>query len=334
MTSPTAGVTLALSTAVVWAVSPLFMASVGRRIGSQNTNLLRALLAAIALAAVVLPAYCLVRRLAAQTGPLIWPNAAQCAWLMVSGTVGMVIGDACYYEALVLMGARRAVKLNTLAPVVALLAGWLAQGETLSQRATAGAALVIAAVMYATFANAAPADGENREPGRMSPLGLWCGVASAACIGLGSVTGRQAFKIAPLDTITATVVRVGFAATVLWLVAVARGKARQTLARLHDPMVRTRLAWGTLLGPIVGMLCFVGSLKFAPAGLVSTLISTSPLVILPIAAVKYGVRIRPGVVVALIVAVVGVGMISWKEDEGVQRPAPATTAAASAEHAH
>jgi drug/metabolite transporter (DMT)-like permease len=305
MNSSTAGVALALSTAVVWAISPLFMASVGRRIGAQNTNLLRAALAAIVLAAVVLPAYYLLR-----AAPVTWPNPAQCAWLMASGAVGMVVGDACFYEALVRLGARRAVKVNTLAPVVALLAGWLAQGETLSPRATAGAALVIAAVIYATVANAAPTDGENREPGKMSPLGLWCGIISAACIGLGSVTGRQAFKIAPLDPITATVVRVGFAATLLWLLTLARGKARQTLAFLKDSAVRSRLAWGTLLGPILGMLCFVSALKFSPAGLVSTLISTSPLVILPVAAAKYGIRIRPAVVLALIAAVIGVAMIS------------------------
>ena len=67
-------------------------------------------------------------------------------------------------------------------------------------------------------------------------------------------------------------------------------------------------------GPIVGMLGYIGALKFAPAGLVSTVVSASPLVILPVVAVKYGVRVRPAVVAALVVAVVGVGMIMWKPE--------------------
>src|SRR3954466_8549749 len=93
-----AGVGLAVSTAIVWAISPLFMASVGRRIGSQNTNLLRATLAGVVLAVAVLPAYALFRA----GGLVVIPTRAQAAWLVASGTVGMVVGDACYYEALVL----------------------------------------------------------------------------------------------------------------------------------------------------------------------------------------------------------------------------------------
>jgi drug/metabolite transporter (DMT)-like permease len=236
---------------------------------------------------------------------------------MISGMVGMVIGDTCYYEALVRLGPRRAVKLNTLAPVVGLLVGWLAQKEVLSGQAKWGAALVIGAVMYATFANVLPTNGENREPGRMSGFGLMCGFISAACIGLGSVTGRQAFLTAadrPLDPVMATVLRVGFSAVVLWMLAIARGGAGTALRSLNDGHVRSRIAWGTLLGPIVGMLGYIGALKFAPAGLVSTVVSASPLVILPVVAVKYGVRVRPAVVAALVVAVVGVGMIMWKPE--------------------
>jgi len=39
------GVGLGLATAVLWALSPMVMASVGRRIGSHATNLLRLLIA-------------------------------------------------------------------------------------------------------------------------------------------------------------------------------------------------------------------------------------------------------------------------------------------------
>src|SRR4051812_6217561 len=89
------GVLLSVGTAVVWGISPIFMASVGRRIGSQNTNMLRALLAALGLAVVVLPIYWVICG-----GHVASPGAGQCAWLIASGTVGMVIGDACFYEAL------------------------------------------------------------------------------------------------------------------------------------------------------------------------------------------------------------------------------------------
>jgi drug/metabolite transporter (DMT)-like permease len=198
---------------------------------------------------------------------------------------------------------------------VGLAVGASLQGESLPMRAMIGAAMVIGAVMYAAMANSDPEEGESREPGEMSTIGLLCGIMSAACIGLGSVLGRQAFKTQvdrPLDLVVATVIRVGFAAVVLWLLALVRGSAGKALSCLKDSAVRQRLAWGTLLGPILGMLGFVGALKYSPAGLVSTIISTSPLVILPVVAVKYGVRVRPAVVAALVVAVLGVGMMFWE----------------------
>jgi drug/metabolite transporter (DMT)-like permease len=304
------GVALAVSTAVLWAISPLFIASVGRRIGSFATNVLRATIAAVILVAVVLPGWMVIA-----PGRVIWPGWAAVEWIVASGVVGWVVGDAFFYEALVLLGPRRAVKVNTLAPVVALAAGWVWQGETLSLRALAGAAMVIAAVMYATFANTSPGGAATREPGGMSAGGLACGIASAVCIALGSVLGREAYKAAPdgrLDPMLATTLRVGSAAVLLWVWPVVRGRAGEFFGHLVRPGVRGRLFAGTAMGALGGMMCYVSALKYAPAGLVSTIVATSPLVIIPLVAVRYRVRVGVGIVIAAIVAVVGVGLISWK----------------------
>jgi drug/metabolite transporter (DMT)-like permease len=309
MSDGATGVGLSVFTAVIWGISPVFMASVGRRIGSQNTNFLRSVLAALGLALVVLPVHRLI------SGHVAAPRMAQVAWLVASGTVGMVIGDACYYEALVLLGPRRAVKINTLAPVVGVLVGWLALNETLAPTALAGCVLVIGAVMYATFANTAAPGTVSKEPGHMSAIGLICGLISAACIGLGSVLGRKAFKVdpdLPLDPIMATVIRVGCAAVMISAITLYRRQFRVSLTSLNDATVRSRLAIGTLMGPLVGMITFVSALKYSDAGVVSTIISASPLVILPVVAIQYRVRIRTGIVIAGIVAVVGVWLISRK----------------------
>jgi drug/metabolite transporter (DMT)-like permease len=304
------GVGLAMLTAVLWAISPLFIASVGRRIGSFNTNLLRATLAACMLGLIVLPVTALLRGRGFEL-----PPARVLMWVVGSGVLGMVVGDACFYEALVLLGPRRAVKINTLAPVVTLLVGWLALGETLTPRALAGAALIIGAVMYAAFAQTAPPGTETREPGRVSAVGLLCGLGAAVFIALGSVLMRQAYKTPGgerLDPLLATTIRVGCSAAILWTIPLARGRAGKVVPHLKDGDVRKRLFVGTLLGAFLGMICFISAFKYAPAGLVSTITATSPLVILPLVAWRYHVRIGWGLVAAGVVAVVGVGLIAWK----------------------
>lgn len=310
--SNSVGVALAVSTSVMWAISPMFMASVGRRIGSFPANLWRATIAAVVLAGVVLPGWWLTVGTAG-LGGIGWATAG---WIVASGVLGMVVGDLFFYEALVLLGPRRAVKVNTLAPVVSLVAGWAFQGEALTGWALLGAGLVIGAVVYATFANVDAAHGkENREPGRMTPAGVACGVGSAVCIALGSVLMREAYKAAPggqLDSILATTIRVSVAAAMLWCWPVVRGRAGEMIRLVKDGSVRRRLAVGTFFGALAGMVCYVSALKYSPAGLVSTIVATSPLVVIPLVAVRYHVRVGWGIVIAGVVAVVGVGMISWK----------------------
>lgn len=354
-----AGVAFSLSTALCWAIGPMFMASAARRVGSHAVNLLRILLSALALGLIVLPAYM------AWHGHLLdLPAPAQWAWLAVSAVFGLAVGDACFYEALVRLGARRAIKVNTLAPVVALAVGWAWLGEELGARALVGAGLVIAAVTYVAFAEGAPArrsaDDDpaggyrlagsrlampaggaggtapdaggatsasrlrghhvprGTEPGRMTPAGLAFALGSAVSIALGSVALRRAFLVPdagrPLDPIVATVIRVVTAAAVLWALHLAHGSARSVTAHLADRPVRNRVLVGTLLGPLLGMLFYVTAFRTAEAGLVSTLVSTSTLVVIPLTAIRYRVRIRPGVVVAAAVAVVGVSLISWRPD--------------------
>lgn len=306
------GVGLAVSTSVLWAISPMFIASVGRRIGSFPTNLWRATIAGVVLASVVLPGWWLMAGTAG-IGGIGWPSVG---WIAASGLLGMVVGDAFFYEALVLLGPRRAVKMNTLAPVVALLGGWAFQGEALTGWALLGAGLVIGAVVYATFANVDAAEGkENREPGRMTPAGVACGVGSAVCVAFGSVLMREAYKAAPggrLDSILATTIRVNVAAVLLWCWPVVRGRTKEMVRLVGDGAVRKRLVMGTFFGALVGMLFYVSALKYSPAGLVSTIVATSPLVVIPLVAVRYHVRVGWGIVLAGVVAVVGVGMISWK----------------------
>jgi drug/metabolite transporter (DMT)-like permease len=244
-----------------------------------------------------------------------WPTAGVLAWVVGSGLMGMVVGDACFYEALVLLGPRRAVKINTLAPVVTLTIGWLALGETLTGWALLGAGLIIAAVIYAAFAPTAVPGRETREPGSVSAVGLLCGLGSAVFIALGSVLMRVAYKTEGgerLDPLLATTLRVGASAAILWIFPLVRGRAGKVIATLKDGDVRKRLAIGTLLGAFLGMICFISAFKYAPAGLVSTITATSPLVILPLVAWRYHVRIGWGLVVAGVVAVVGVGLIAWK----------------------
>ena len=309
MSSTATGAALSLVTATLWAISPVIMASAGRRIGALNVNLLRIAIAT-GFFLVLLPIYSMLIE-----GPIAAPSAAALWLLVLSSLTGMVVGDFFYYETLVLMGPRRAVQMTTLAPVASVLFAWLWLNERLSWQALCGIALVLASIAFATWIDRKPPREDAREPGRISGRGVLCGLAAAAAIGLGAVFTRQAFQVDDsLDSILAALLRVGSAAIVLWMIPLFSGGIRRTVAHLGDGAVCLRVISGTATGAFGGLLFYVMAFKYAPAGVVSTLAAMSPLLVIPIVSLRYRARIAVPIVIATVSAIAGVALIVWKPE--------------------
>jgi drug/metabolite transporter (DMT)-like permease len=302
VTTPTIGAGLALGAAVCWGISPLLFASAARRIGSYPVALLRLALATALLLA-VLTAYRAATHVA-----ISMPAGWQWFWLLVSGVLGMGFGDLLGYEAMATLGPRRTTQMTTVAPVAAVLLGWVWLGETFRPVTLLGIAVVLVATSYAVLVRSRQ-EADDREPGRVSPWGLFCAVAGAVLMGVGAVTLRQAFRLGPIDLLLATALRVGGTAVFFWMIAAARLDMVRIWRTMGDPAVRSRVVLGSLLGPFAGMICYVSSLNFLQAGLVSTLSSISPLVLLPIVYLRYKARIGWDVVAACAMAIAGIAII-------------------------
>lgn len=302
------GVIFALCAAALWSVAPLAFAAAGRRIGPFRVNLLR-----IAIATTILMILLGVAYLVPGWHPVL-PRSQQVVWLVMSGVTGMAIGDALYYDALVRLGPRRALQILTLAPVGSALLAWAWLGETLRPNELAGIVVVMWAVAYAIYIERKAAGGVQREPGCVSTTGVVNAFLAALCMGAGAVLTRQAFTSqADLSALAATTLRVGAAAAVLWIFPIATGTVGRVVHPLADRHIRSRIAIGTVTGPLLGMICYVAALKYAKAGTVSTLASMSPIMIIPLVAWRYKTRVRKRAIFAALVALAGVALISWKQ---------------------
>jgi drug/metabolite transporter (DMT)-like permease len=68
-------------------------------------------------------------------------------FLLLSSTIGIVIGDLMWLEGLRLLGARRTIMMDSLKPFLAALFGWLILDEELRLAAVGGIALTVAGVL-------------------------------------------------------------------------------------------------------------------------------------------------------------------------------------------
>jgi drug/metabolite transporter (DMT)-like permease len=293
---------LALGASLFWTVTPILLASAGRRIGPYFVNLLRLTLAAAMLAVVA----------AVATGwhdtNLLRIPLNSVLWFVTSGITGLVFGDLFYLKALTTIGPRRTSQLVVLSPVATVVISWTLIGEKLSFFELAGIAVILAGIAYANKPEAEHA--VTAEPGRFSLKGLVFGITGSLLQGAGAVMARQAFLAAPeTDPFIATFIRVAAAGMAVLFIATVRGKLTEGFRKFREPGIPLRLFLGTLSGPVLGMMLYVSAFKFALAGMVSTMSSLSPLLILPVISFRYRVTIRKEAVIGTVLAVCGVALM-------------------------
>jgi drug/metabolite transporter (DMT)-like permease len=283
----------ALGTAACWAVTSIVFAESARLIGSLRTNLLRLPVALVFLSIA----------LVAGAGTFAHLDRTRLGWLTASAVIGLVAGDLAFFAALERLGPRLAALLMSLAPAFATLAGALLLGELPGLVAGAGMVLTLGGVAWVV----SEPHGRQVVAGRRLG-GVAIAVFSAACQGLGLVLSKlgMAGEVAPL---AATWVRIAVASAAIWaLAAVVR--------RVDIPDLRAavRRGWpfvvaGAFFGPFAGVWLSLAAVRLTDVGVAATLMSTTPLLLIPIVAVTEGYRPTLRAVTGTILAIAGVALL-------------------------
>lgn len=287
----------ALAAATCWSFTGLISAVPAGHLGALSFNRTRQLFVTAVLALYVLG-----------TGTwhgLAWDHVLP---LLLSGIVGIFLGDTLLFAALNRVGPRRAGILFALnAPMTAAL-GWVWLGERLSLEAVSGVLLTVAGVGMAIRFGTRKSDVDRLEDVK-GPL--WIGVA----LGLGAALGQAAGSIiarpvmaSGIDPFAASMLRVGIAAlflTALMQLPLQSVKAKGTLT--------WRIAGLTALTGIlalgIGMTLLLFALSGGKAGIITTLSATSPVLILPLLWLKTGRRPAPGAWAGAGLVVIGMALL-------------------------
>ena len=299
------GMVFSLCASLFWTVTPIFLASAGRRIGAFNVNILRLGMAGAALA-LISGGYLVCK---GNYYALSIPVPAF-FWLVLSGIAGLVLGDTLYIRALTTLGPRRTTQMITLAPIIPVAIAWVFIGERLTWPMLAGIAMIICGITYTAVYEGDPEESTNAEPGNYSNKGIFLAIGGTLFHGSGAVMARRAFLSAPgIDPLLATAVRVVTSALILCTFAICTGGLIRAVKQIQSPPVLLRVALGTFSGPVIGMIFYISAFKYTQAGIVTTLSGLSPILILPIIAIRYRVKIRREALIGTLLAVAGVAIM-------------------------
>lgn len=287
----------ALGAATCWAVTGVISAIPAGHLGALAFNRIRQVFVTGLLAVYVVA-----------TGVWHQLDLASAGPLLLSGLIGIFIGDTLLFAALNRVGPRRSGILFALNAPIAAILGWLALGETLSIRAMAGIGLTVCGVLLAILFGKRRAQLHEWEKIK-GPL--WIGVA----LGLGAATGQALGSIiarpvmaAGLDPFAASMLRVGVAALCLSLLSQLPIPAVKPKSKLTWKMLALTVLTGAL-GLGLGMTLLLYALSGGKVGIVSTLSATSPVIILPLLWMRTGERPAAGAWAGAALVVLGMGLI-------------------------
>ncbi len=285
----------ALGTATCWATTGLISADAVRALGAFHFNLIRQGFVTLLLAAIVLA-----------TGSAAGLDWQIVAVLVVSGIIGILMGDTFNFAAVGRIGPRRAGAIFALNAPMAAVMGWAFLGEALPVQAMLGIGLTVAGVALAIMGR--PSANAHRLEAFQGTIliGVLFGLAAGFGQAAGSLIARPVMT-AGLDPYLASLVRVGASGLTMGLLAAAPMAPARPVSISRSTLVLT--AATAIIGLLIGMTLFLYALQGSKTGIIATLSATSPVIILPLLWLRTGQRPSALSFCGAALAVVGLALI-------------------------
>ena len=284
------GVFAALGTALCWAIAARLFSGIGNAFSPLTMNFWKGLIS-IALLSVVLIA----------VQPALFSTNAV-VWLLVSGFIGIGIGDTCFFKALQSIGDSQAVLVaETLAPLFTALFATAFIGEWITWQQWIGVAVVLFSVDMVIKAR------KRSATHVFATSGYLYGVGAALCQAVGAVVSRDILGSGDVDAASAAFLRlVGGMVFVVPFISVT--KTRWLPVITEDKRVWPAFVVATLLGTTAAIYLQMFAFAYAKAAVVQTLIATSALMSLGVAFVL-GEKATKATLLWSVIALVGVGIL-------------------------
>ena len=304
------GEIIALIVAFSWTATALFADIASHRIGALPLNLIRMAMSLLFLA--------LLLWVFTGTPYPQFADGKAWFWLALSGLVGYVFGDYCLFNSYIVFGSRYGQLFMTLAPPVAGIAGWLMLGEAMSWHSWLAMLVTLTGIGYSILNRG----GESHKLTLQLPLkGVLLGIGAGVGQGVGLVLSKIGLEyyeasvpadapeaISRLMPFAGTFIRAVFGLIGFTAILALRKSLGQVREALHDRKGMSFAALTTFFGPFLGVSLSLMAVQYAKAGIVSTLMALTPvLIIVPYALINKQ-RITAKEVIGTFITITGVAL--------------------------
>jgi len=303
---PYLGEMISIGVAFSWTATALLSEFGSKRLGNLTLNVLRmalALLFSLVLFWVVL----------GTPIPAIGSLEAY-GWMLLSGLVGYVIGDFCLFQCYIIIGSRFGQLFMTLAPLAAALMAWLTLGQQMNWMSVLAMLVTLVGIGISVLGR-----GEHHRISLKLPLnGVLFAIGAAICQGVGLVLSKigmdhYATGAIPewLIPFSANFIRciagiIGFS-----LLLYFREGFKPLREALHDRKGMSVATATTIFGPFVGVGFSLMAVQYTGAGIASTLMALTPIIIILPSYWLFHEKITWKAVLGALISVVGVSLFFY-----------------------
>ena len=301
----------ALAASACWVITALVLASAGRVVGATVVNAVRIFIAICIL--------CIIHWIAYEN---LWPEIDNFSllYLAISGVIGLAIGDQFLYRALIDAGPRLTTLVITSTPALTAIIAFAVLHETLSYVDVLAMLLTMSGIAIAILTR-----GEKNATKKYPRVKI--GILFAFLGALGQAIGLVFAKLGMEESnpdivntlyqsgvtpLSATYIRMCFggvgAAVLLLFYLLFKSSKREKNCRINLQVFFCILA-GTIFGPVLGVWLGLISIENMDTGIAATLMSLSPILILPFAKIIEKEQITTNAVVGAIVSIMGVALL-------------------------
>ena len=300
------GELISIGVAFSWTATALLSEFGSKRLGNLTLNVLRmalALLFSMAMFWVV-------------TGvPLPSGSTMEAyGWLLLSGLVGYVIGDFCLFQCYIIIGSRYGQLFMTLAPLAAAFMAWMTLGQEMTLMSIVAMVVTLFGIGISVLGR-----GERHKVALKLPLnGVLFAIGAALCQGIGLVLSKIGMDHYETSAVANTPSwMIPFSANFFRCIAGIVGFTVLLYFRegfsplrdaLHDRKGLSVATATTIFGPFVGVAFSLMALQYTAAGIASTLMAMTPIIILLPSYWLFHTKITWRAVLGAVISVIGVSL--------------------------
>ena len=300
------GELISIGVAFSWTATALLSEFGSKRMGNLTLNLMRMVITLIF------------------SGIMFWlltgtPLPAQASneaylWMILSGIVGYVIGDFCLFQCYIIIGSKFGQLFMTLAPITAAVMAWLTLGQEIRPTAMLAMLVTLSGIAISVLGR-----GDHHKLSLKLPLkGVLFAIGAAVCQGVGLVLSKIGMNHYESSLTTdlagwmlpfhANFFRC-IAGTVGFALLMAFREGFKPLQRgMHDRKGLIAAVATTIFGPFVGVGASLLAVQYTAAGIASTLMALTPIIIILPAWWLFKQPITAKSILGALISVVGVSL--------------------------